>query len=188
MYKDLITDRLVLKPANKTFATMLLAYQERNKDFLKPWTPKRKEDFYTLWHQQNLLNNRVSLMNFDLELRLYIFRKEAEQTIIGDIGFSNIIKGAFQSCFLGYALDKDYVNQGIMEEALRAAIPYLFEHFKLHRIEANVMPRNGASIRLLEKLGFEYEGKAKKYFQINGVWEDHCHYALLNEGNFDTKY
>ncbi len=181
MYKNLITERLILKPAEVGFADMLLAYHIRNKDFLQPWTPKRKEEFFTLSHQKNLLSNRVGLMNFGLELRLYVFKKGEEQKIIGDIGFSNIVKGAFQSCFLGYALDKDNINQGIMEEALKAVIPYFFETFQLHRIEANVLPRNGASIRLLEKLGFEYEGKAKKYFQINGIWEDHLHYALLNE-------
>lgn len=66
-------------------------------------------------------------------------------------------------------------------EALKAAIRYIFEEWKLHRIEANIIPRNAASIRVIEKLGFEREGYCRKYLKINGIWEDHYSYALLNK-------
>lgn len=67
-----------------------------------------------------------------------------------------------------------------MREALQAVIDYAFKQMKLHRIEANIMPANTRSIQLVKSLGFEEEGLAKKYLKINGHWQDHIHYVLLN--------
>ncbi len=68
-----------------------------------------------------------------------------------------------------------------MEEALREVINYAFFTLNLHRIEANIMPYNEASIKLVEKLNFKREGLAPKYLKINGTWEDHIHFSLINE-------
>lgn len=77
-------------------------------------------------------------------------------------------------------MDKAYIQKGLMKEALRSAVSYVFDVLKLHRIEANVMPKNSASIKLLESLGFEQEGLAKNYLKINEKWEDHIHFAIRN--------
>jgi ribosomal-protein-alanine N-acetyltransferase len=67
-----------------------------------------------------------------------------------------------------------------MTEALERAISFAFEDMRLHRIEANIMPKNARSIRVVEKLGFVNEGLSRKYLKIAGSWEDHIHYVLLN--------
>ena len=64
--------------------------------------------------------------------------------------------------------------------AVAMMVEYAFQELRLHRIEANVMPRNRASLRVLEKNGFENEGLAKRYLQINGEWEDHIHMVIRN--------
>lgn len=87
--------------------------------------------------------------------------------------------GAFRSCFVGYKLDKDYLNCGYMTQAVALLCDYAFSQLKLHRIEGNVMPRNQASLRVLEKNGFVNEGLSRKYLNINGVWEDHIHMVKL---------
>lgn len=56
----------------------------------------------------------------------------------------------------------------------------IFDDMKLHRIEANIMPKNKQSLKVVEKLGFYDEGLAYKYLKINGKWEDHIHMVLLN--------
>ncbi len=56
-----------------------------------------------------------------------------------------------------------------------------FRHFVHLRIEGNIMPRNRASIAVVEKCGFVREGISRKYLKINGVWEDHVHDVVLNE-------
>ncbi len=68
-----------------------------------------------------------------------------------------------------------------MTEAIVKMVAIAFEKLSLHRIEANIIPRNTRSIRTVEKAGFEYEGISKKYLKINGVWEDHVHMVILNE-------
>ena len=67
-----------------------------------------------------------------------------------------------------------------MSEALKLMIHHAFFTLKLHRIEAGVMPSNAPSWQLLEKHGFEREGLMRKNVHINGQWEDHYHYALIN--------
>ena len=89
------------------------------------------------------------------------------------------------SCYLGYKLDREHIRKGYMTEALREGIKWMFHKEKLHRIEANIMPRNEASIKTVEKLGFVYEGISKSYLNINGVWEDHIHMVLLNDANLN---
>lgn len=68
-----------------------------------------------------------------------------------------------------------------MTEALKKGIETAFGPLGLHRIEANIMPKNKASLRVAEKLDFKNEGLSTKYLKINGVWEDHIHMVLLNE-------
>ena len=68
-----------------------------------------------------------------------------------------------------------------MTEAVRKVTEFAFADLGLHRIEANVMPRNEASAAVLKKCGFRMEGSSQKYLKINGRWEDHLHYVILNE-------
>jgi [ribosomal protein S5]-alanine N-acetyltransferase len=68
-----------------------------------------------------------------------------EERIVGSIAISNIIRGPFQSCYLGYRMDGKLLNRGLMTEGLKAIIVYAFDEMNLHRIEANIMPRNAAS-------------------------------------------
>lgn len=96
------------------------------------------------------------------------------------MGLNNIVRGCFHSCFLGYKLDQDFLNRGYMTEAVRAAVDYAFGPLALHRVEANIMPHNQASLRVAEKCGFQPRGWPRRYLCINGVWEDHLHMVRLN--------
>jgi ribosomal-protein-alanine N-acetyltransferase len=176
------TDRLTLKVLDPSFADRVLDFFARNRDFLREWNPAATETFYTVaFHAERLANDLV-WMREGLQLRLHLFLREdtAFERVIGSASLSNIVRGAFQSCHLGYQIDEQAANNGLMTEALRRVIAYAFDELKLHRIEANVMPRNLRSRRVVEKLGFEEEGLAKQYLKINGVWEDHIHYVVLN--------
>ena len=88
----------------------------------------------------------------------------------------------FLSCFLGYHMDEDFLRKGYMTEAVAAVVDYALGPLGLHRVEANVMPRNLPSLALLRKLGFEEEGLARDYLKICGKWEDHLHMAKRNTG------
>ena len=175
------TDDLVLKTAEVSFAESLLNYYKRNQSFLEAFEPKRDAHFYTLEFQEAQLQHDVADILGKTGFRFYIFLKSDLNTIIGSIGLSNIVWGGFLSCFLGYKLDEKKQSNGYMTQAVYAAVHFAFSTLRLHRIEANIMPRNAASRRVLEKCGFREEGVSPKYLKINGVWEEHVHMVLLND-------
>lgn len=181
MKKVYETERLVLRILDKTHAQSVLDYYLRNKEFLGEWEPVRGEDFYTREFHEEQLEKDLDSINNNTLLRLWISMKDDDKRIIGSIGFNNIVRGAFLSCHLGYKLDKDELNKGYITEALQKGIDIVFNNLGLHRIEANIMPKNKRSLRVVEKLGFYNEGLAYKYLRINGKWEDHIHMVLLNE-------
>ncbi len=178
MLKTFETKRLLLKVSDPSYADKVLTYYQENKSFLKEWEPVKGEAFYTKNYHENMLREDQSDSS---SFRLWIFKKDDDHRIIGCIGFTNIVKGAFLSCFLGYKLAGNEINKGYMTEAVRKGTYIMFHDFGLHRIEANIMPKNKRSLRVVEKLGFHHEGLAYKYLKINGKWEDHIHMVLLND-------
>jgi ribosomal-protein-alanine N-acetyltransferase len=177
------TNRLILRELDETFALTVLNYYQRNKDFLKEWEAERPEDFFTLEYQSERLKKDIELTKSGSILKLWLFHKDDKDfsKTIGCISFSNIVRSILQSCILGYKLDKDEINKGYITEALQKGIEIIFNEYQLHRIEAPIMPRNEASIRVVKKLGFENEGIAKKLLKVNGKWEDHMRWVLLND-------
>jgi len=175
------TERLILRTGTVRDAAEIVRYFERNRDFLAPFEPIQPPAFYTKAMQKELILSDARERDGGTALRFWIFAKDQPERIIGSVRFSGVIRGAFQSCFLGYRLDQTCERNGFMTEALFSAIPYAFRVLSLHRIEANIMPRNTASRRVVEKLGFWEEGLAKRYLKINGNWEDHIHYATTIE-------
>ena len=160
--------------AKMSLVPEVLDYYIRNREFLAPFESERDESFYTVQSIEKLIRNAMRNYRNKTGVRFYIRIPESE-TVIGTIALNSIVWGAFRSCFLGYGLDKDHIGNGYMTEAVNMVTEYAFSELGLHRIEANVMPRNTASLRVLEKCGFEPEGLARKYLLINGVWEDHIH-------------
>lgn len=174
------SERLYLKILKPNCARDVLEYYKRNHIFLKEWDPKHSANFYTLSYQRSILKNEYFLFKDKKFVRFWIVKKD-DNKIIGNVCYSNIIMGNFKSCFLGYKLDKDEINKGYVTEAIKKTIKIMFDNFGLHRIEANVIPRNVRSLRVMEKLNFEKEGFSRRYLQINGKWEDHIHFACYDD-------
>lgn len=172
---------LCLTPAESWLAEPAADYYRRNRVFLKGFEPVREERFFTADGQREVLEKELGDREAGRGYRFYIQPAERPHHIIGVIGLNNVVWGAFRSAFLGYKLDRDYVNRGYMTAAVSMLVDYAFQELHLHRIEANVMPRNHASLRVLEKNGFVCEGLSRYYLQINGVWEDHVHMVKLND-------
>lgn len=169
-----------LVPADLSLAGQVADYYKRNRSFLETFEPVRSEEFFSLEYQQAVLKKEISEYEERTAFRFYILSVEQPEKIIGIIGLNNVVWGAFCSAFLGYKLDKDFVNKGYMSMAVGMLTKYTFEELGLHRIEANVMPKNKASLRVLEKNHFVNEGISKYYLNINGVWEDHIHMVRIN--------
>ena len=174
-------EHIQLIPAHPDLAGAVADYYRRNRVFLQPTDPPREEEFYTGEFQKGLLEKEVRSRQEGRSCRFFIVPVDEPGRVIGFVALNNIVWGAFRSCFLGYALDRDWLHRGYMTGAVALAVDYAFRCLGLHRIEANVMPRNRASLGVLEKNGFQKEGLARAYLNINGVWEDHIHMVKLND-------
>ena len=168
-------------PAGPELAGAAVDYYRRNRTFLAAFEPAREESFFTQEGQRSLLTEEARLAEEDRSYRFYLALREAPERIVGLVGLNNLVRGAFQSCFLGYKLDGGFTGRGYMTQAVQAVTDFGFGELGLHRIEGNVMPRNRASLRVLEKCGFQKEGISPRYLKINGVWEDHIHMVRLQD-------
>jgi len=177
------TNRLILRELDESYSFNVLNFYIRNRSFLKKWEAKKPIDFYSIKYQSELLRKERQLSNDGRLLRLWLFHKNDHNfsNIIGCILFSTIIRGNFQSCILGYKMDKEELNKGYITEALKKGIEVIFKEYKLNRIEAPIMPKNKASIRVVQKLGFNNEGISRKYIKVNDKWEDHIRWVLIND-------
>ncbi len=176
------SEDLVLTAAYPGLASKVLDYYIRNRKNLKVWEPLRHESFYTKKYQKSILRQGAVRAEAGSEYRFIIFEKKdiIRKNAAGILSFSNIVKGSFLSCHVGYSIDGSLRDRGYMTQALEAGIDFIFNTIGLHRIEANIMPRNSASVKVVSKLGFMNEGISPKYLKINGVWEDHIHMVLRN--------
>jgi ribosomal-protein-alanine N-acetyltransferase len=167
------TERLFIRVPRDEDAPAALQYYISNRGHLAPFEPLRDESFYTLAHWEQEIKKSQEDFLADRALRVFLFTKSAPDRVVGVIGFSNIVRGAFQACYLGYSVARAAEGQGIASEALPVLIDYVFRELHIHRVMANYMPRNERSAVLLRRLGFVIEGTARKYLKIHGVWEDH---------------
>ena len=114
--------------------------------------------------------------------RLLTFVCDRESgAIMGMVSLNEIVRGAFQSATMGYWIGREFSRQGFMTEAVTLMFKHAFSKLRLHRVEANLMPRNKPSRALARACGMRFEGRAKRYLQINGKWEDHEHWAITVE-------
>jgi ribosomal-protein-alanine N-acetyltransferase len=101
--------------------------------------------------------------------------------LAGVINISEIVRGAFQSAYLGYYAFVPHAGRGHMTEGLGLALRWAFGTLHLHRVEANIQPDNEASRALVRRLGFRREGFSPRYLKIAGRWRDHERWALVAE-------
>ncbi len=179
---ELQTDRLVLTLPPPEEAGRVARYYQENREHHGPWDPPRPEAFFTpAYWRTRLVENRAELEE-DRSLRLFISdRDDRRGAVLGAVNFTSFTRGAFQACRLGYSLDQHAVGKGIMTEALRAAVTHVFEELGFHRIEANYIPTNERSGRVLRRVGFVVEGYARDYLFIAGQWRDHVLTSLTSD-------
>jgi ribosomal-protein-alanine N-acetyltransferase len=178
----LTTDRLVLQTLGSEAAERVADYQRNNREHFQQWASPKDEDFFLVETQRTKLAQEMNNMVQGSFLRLWLVHREDEDgEIVGDVSFSNILRGGFLSCFLGYNLSESQQGKGYMTEALQGAIAHAFTTMGLHRLEANIMLQNSLSIRLAERLGMQNEGVSHRLLKIRDVWEDHVRYVLLND-------
>jgi len=117
----------------------------------------------------------------------FIARRSEDRAIVGWLNVSEIIRGALEGAFVGYAGVAGHTGQGYMSEALQLVLREAFETLGLHRLEANIQPGNRGSIALARRAGFKLEGFSPGYLKIAGEWRDHERWALRAETWLDSR-
>lgn len=151
-----------------------------SKDFLSPWEPTWAADELTRAAFRRRLRRYESEIRNDMAYPFFVFRN-ADHALVGGCTLSNVRRGVCQSASLGYWIGESYARQGYTLAAVNNIVPFVFETLGLHRLEAACIPDNEPSNRLLRKLGFREEGRARGYLQIGGEWRDHILFALLKD-------
>lgn len=148
-----------------------------NRPWLRPWeatNPESPNSFDVKGQLRGLLRqlDDQSGMPFVIEV---------EEEVQGQLNVANVMYGSVSSAVLGYWVSPEVAGRGVMPTAVALVTDYLMDKVGLHRVEINVRPENTASLRVIQKLGFRYEGLKQRYIHINGDWRDHYVFALTKE-------
>ncbi len=149
-----------------------------SRDFLARWEPLWPEDDLTRSAFRRRIRRYHRDMREDQSYPFLVFR-QSDHVLVGGLSLSYVRRGVAQACSLGYWVGAPHARQGHMSDAVSAVLQFAFGALRLHRVEAACLPHNLASIGLLEKVGFQREGYARRYLCINGTWQDHLLFAML---------
>jgi ribosomal-protein-alanine N-acetyltransferase len=167
-----------MRPPNLADYSTWAELRAESRAFLTPWEPTWPADDLTRSAFRRRIRRYQDEIRDDHAYPFFIFR-QADQILLGGITLSNVTRGMTQTATLGYWMGERHANRGYMTRAVKALAPFAFGALRLHRLEAACLPHNVASMRLLEKLGFQREGLARGLVCIAGRWQDHIVYALL---------
>ncbi len=169
-------------------------HSDSNVHLEQPSARREQEFLRCVRKSRDLHRGRVTPPNTSEKYRDYLRRvRKANQAtffvaldhsdeIAGVIDIGNIVRGYFQSAYLGYYAFVPFAGSGYMRKGLHQVITYAFRKLKLHRLEANIQPDNERSIALVSGLGFKLEGVSPRYLKVCGRWKDHERWAILSEG------
>jgi ribosomal-protein-alanine N-acetyltransferase len=174
------TQRLTVRLPDAADVPEIIRYYGNNRDHLQPFSPTFAPDFLDeeMWREQVRIRTREHAAGESF--RAFLFARDAPDRIVGNVNLTQVHRGALQSCVLGYNLARDEQGKGYMTEAVKGAVAFAFERWRLHRVTASHMPRNDRSAAVLRRSGFHVEGLAPAYLLINGRWEDHVLTAIVN--------
>ena len=168
-----LTVRLLRQRDAKTLERLILG----NREWLRPWeatNPYGPNSFDI----KAMVRGLIRQLDDQSGLPCLI---ELDGEIVGQLNVANILYGSVSSAVIGYWVVPEAAGKGVTPTAVALVTDYLFNSVGLHRVEIDIRPENTASLRIVEKLGFRYEGLKERYIHINGAWRDHYVFALTHE-------
>lgn len=170
-------DSVYLRPAEMRDFDEWAMLRETSRSFLAAWEPVWPSDDLTRAAFRRRLRLHAEEMGRDEAFPFLLFRDD--DVLLGGVTIGQIRRGVAQTATLGYWMGAPHAGRGYMSRAVRASAGFVFSSLRLHRLEAACLPHNVASMQLLTSVGFKREGYARSYLRINGRWQDHILFALL---------
>lgn len=170
-------ERVIVRPPHAQDWHAWVDVRTRDQAHLKPFEPRWPENCLS----RDFFMKRIARQARDWRMnasRSFLIFERATGALIGGVNINNLTLGASCHGALGYWIAREYEGQGLMREALSCVLRYGFEGVSLQRMNAACVPENERSAQLLARLGFQEEGFAESYMQINGVWRDHRLFGL----------
>lgn len=149
----------------------------RNRAWLRTWEATAPQSFVSF-------DTRAGIRNLLSHAKVgsgIPFAIEYDGELIGQLNVSGIVYGSLSSAQLGYWVAERVAGKGVTPTAVALATDHCLLNLGLHRMEICIRPENSSSLRIVEKLGFRYEGLRRRYIHINGDWRDHFAFALTQE-------
>ena len=166
-----------IRPIRVRDARVLEAELIRNRSWLRQWEASNP-------HGPAGFDVKASIRSLQTHARTgggLPFAVEYDGQFAGQLNVSGISYGSLSSATLGYWVAERFAGLGVTPTAVALATDYCFFTLGLHRMEICIRPENAASLRVVQKLGFRYEGLRRRYIHINGDWRDHFCFGLVVE-------
>ncbi|MCL2582068.1 MAG: GNAT family N-acetyltransferase [Streptosporangiales bacterium] len=160
-------------------AEALAALLTANREFLEPWEPEHDESFFTLARQRAVIRRHLEEHVRGQTVPFAILDESGD--LAGRITLNGVVRGAFQSASVGYWVSRERNGRGLATAAVADVISYAFGPVGLHRLQAETLPHNVRSQRVLARNGFRPFALAPGFLKIEGRWQDHVLFQLLNE-------
>lgn len=161
-------------------AAAIADYYRANQRHLQPWSPTWPDDVFS----QRFWEEQIAAREVDLRAgsayAMFVFERQGERRLAGNLSLTQIVRGPSQSCWMGYGLAEWAQGRGYMTEAVKAGVELAFVDLGLHRVNAAYVPHNWRSAAVLRRAGFGVDGYARDYILINGRWEDHVLTSIMN--------
>jgi len=177
---ELVGARVLLRPLRADDWERWRDVRQRSRGWLEAWEPRPEPGAADPVSDREAFRSRCGAWDrqrhFDAAYGFGLFLHDGR--FAGEVSLGSVTRGPFQSAFIGYWIDEALAGNGYVPEGVVLLLRYAFEVLNLHRLEAAIVPRNGPSRRVVEKLGLRDEGTSLRFLQIQGVYEDHIRYAI----------
>jgi ribosomal-protein-alanine N-acetyltransferase len=177
------TPRMVLRPLGAQDRDEFIRVHELSRELWRPWTPAQAAGDTA--SQQFTRAYETGLRGLQAGTQFRVIGELADGRIAGFFSLSEIVRGVFQNAYAGWRISAEVAGSGYATEGVRGILDLAFaapgRGLGLHRVQANIIPANAASLRVAEKCGFRREGLAARYLQIAGFWQDHVMFARTRE-------
>lgn len=168
--------RLTLVPVDAVHAPEIWRVVDGSRAWLQPWLPwvpfQKDVDAAARFAE-------ASAQDWDQGRAVrFLIQERSGGRLCGVVGLENCVE-MHRSCELGYWLRKDAAGQGFMTEAARLCVDFGFRRMGVHRLRIAAATGNAPSLRVIARLGFQYEGMARHAEWCDGRWLDHSVFSLL---------